>query len=1605
MGALEVDESCVVHRLPGRLRVQLPGWSGKRGHSIEGALRQADGIKRSRVNATTGNVLIDYDPAVIEESQVLSHIADLAAEKLEGTEDLEEERRTAPTAFSEQVGSLQRARIAVRGLDQDHRLASDLANRLTRLSGVEQATPDPATSRIVITLDQAQISTDDLIREVADFEAPATKEEGPPHHPLDLTPIFRSASRTVGAAIGLGVLGLRRFGGAQAAPAGGPAMVVASTISIAEGFPASRNAIRSTFGDTGAEVVFGGASVIALTLSGGPFGLVLAGATGLRTLTELRGRREAFINYEQSLGDNSMPQPGQRVRIDNGMRAPLAGTVVSGNGTAIERDGVPTAIGPSQTVTAGSPLFGGPFELDLRGDEPFAVYSRPAPPAPTAPESYLKLLTPASLAYAAVTLLATRSVARAFATLILVNPRPVVTGTNAANSGASARAVRAGATVVGTRPQRPLRLPDSMLLDSARLVTDGLVLKDVEVFDPNLDRSQAIAMAAAITKSPGCPWRSAFSQATADTASEASFDDGIAHARIRGETYQLELTDDGSILGEKGGAYLLGLRAPGDSSPRAVFVLTLRLAPGVAELIDSARKHDVCVEMLAFGRPEGSEDIAKRLGVPLLFDQNSVAAIESRQARGQRVCFISDSAHAAQAFAACDLAIGVYSPQNPLPARADFLTPDIETITRLIDTAKRRDDSVRDSAVVSACASTVGALWSAGRAPTVRGAFSVSSLPALAALGLSLLRLRGGDKPRDPLAHITDPHPERFAQMSLAAVLKTFDTSEGGLTSAQAQTREHTELQHKSSSGLMHALVGQLRSPATVVLGAGACLSLALGSTADVAMVGAVIVANACVEAWQEGRANEASETLEQLGSATATVLRDGEPKVISKHEVVCGDVLLLAPGDHVVADARLLSTDGLEVDEAALTGESLPATKDADNEEETARIVLEGSDVTVGTGRAVCVAVGNDTRLGSIAQALALDGNEHSPLANHLNQMLRQGLPMVLGAGAIVALSGLLWGRSLIAQVTVGASIAVAAVPEGLPLLARVAEAGVARRLARRKALVRRLSVVEALGRVDVACADKTGTLTQGQLKLSVVSDGFSQARAGRDLSGSLRYVVETAALASPHPDAVEAGSHPTDVAVLDGAKALGLAKTTRVKRLSEWAFEPARAFHASLVEGRLCVKGASEALIDRCSHIRSDGVDSDLHAEGRARLSAHAQQLAQQGMRVLMVCEGPADSDPKDPHRLVALGFLGISDPLRPGVREAVSRCHAAGIRLIMLTGDHPATAQAIAADAGIPNGATEVLTGPEIAELDEDELDKRLEHASVLARITPVDKVRIVEGLRRREHAVAMTGDGVNDAPALRLADVGVSMGRGTEVARQAADVVLADDDFSTLVEALVEGRGFSRNLRGALSLLLGGNLGEIGLMVGAGLFGLPSPLTARQVLAVNLVTDVLPATAVAIQPPEHRDLSQLARETSIGFDSQLRTEILHRGTATAIPALATYVLALPFGVLQARSAAFASVVSTQLALTLDAGRGDKGLSGPVIGAVGATAAVMVGGLTFVPVRNFFGFGPLSPLMWVTVATSAVGASGISRLLALNRQRGELPARTVDAGESLA
>jgi cation-transporting P-type ATPase I len=637
---------------------------------------------------------------------------------------------------------------------------------------------------------------------------------------------------------------------------------------------------------------------------------------------------------------------------------------------------------------------------------------------------------------------------------------------------------------------------------------------------------------------------------------------------------------------------------------------------------------------------------------------------------------------------------------------------------------------------------------------------------------------------------------------------------------------------------------------------------------------------------------------------------------------------------------------------------------------------VLDGSDVVTGAARAIVVAVGEDTRMGAIAAALAEDANgSQSPLDERLGAMLVHGLPWIGLGGLMVTGAGLVRGRSPLAQLALGASVAIAAVPDGLPLLAGVAEAAVAQRLAARRALVTRLSAVEALGRVDVACIDKTGTLTSGTLELALVADAKSAQAAPDGLSPALERVLRAAAVASPSPDALDAGSHPTDVAILRGAR---LARVDRGlgKHEAESPFDPARSFHATRAGDHTRVKGAVEVLADRCTHVRTDQADVPLDDAGRAALLERAAGIAGQGLRILLVAEGGASSV-EDPQNLTALGFVGISDPLRPGAAAAVRRCREAGVRVVMLTGDHPATAKAIADKAGLPTDHSRMLTGDEIAELDDANVAGQLEHATVIARTTPLQKLRIVETLRSAGHVVAMTGDGVNDAPALRLADVGVAMGRGgTEVARQTADLVLSDDEFSTLTEALVEGRGFWHNMRRALGLLLGGNAGEVGLMIACALVGLPTPLTTRQVLTVNLVTDVFPAVSVAIQPPEHRDLAQLSREGGSALDAPLRADVIRRGIATAVPSFGAYALATGLvGPAAGGTVAYISIVSSQLAQTVDLGQAEGRLNSSVLVAVGGSVAVLASTIALPPLRTFLGLASPS-IAGVGIATAASG-----------------------------
>lgn len=1598
----------LIHATRGRMRVHLPSWSGAGPHTIARQLRCLAGVQSVQANPLTENILVRFDASVTDQASILDAIRDLKPESLP-------EEPPLPPVYPERRGTLGRARIAVPGMDRDPELASRVVDRLTQVPGVVRASASILTGRVLVEYEERRIALDDLLSEIVGLRTrktglPDVPDEPAPSYPLDPGPLIDGAIRTGAAALGLGILVGQQALNLQELPGARAAARINLAIGIIQGFPVVRNGLRRLLGPSVADPLISLPYIVTLTLSGNPLGLALAAAEAIRLLTATQARRSTWQRYEERIEDAPEALPGALIHLETGDRTPLDGSVVEGTGTAIGLDGLPLPVVPGREIPAGSRLYGGLFTLRLRGYSAFVPQARPVPVRQSLYDRYVRTASVASVAYAVLTAVLTRSVGRTLEALLLVNARPSMVAAEAADLGALARMTRrAGVVIVdglrGAAIGSSFRLPDVLLLHSPRVLTDGFELSSVVPLEEEHDVARATELAAAVAGAAGWPWGGGRALGIASAgvspgglAEEGSFDGRVATARIAGVTYALGPVEAGDALSaslrmQHRGETLLVLRASNRQQPLAV-VLRPHLAPGVAELIASCRRYGVRLLMAPRGDPAGdpvaAQKLAERSGVALLGEGSPLDAIAGWQGEGAVVAFLSDSADAAPAFAASDLSIGLSSGRSSrFPARVDLLAPDLEAVVSILEAAARREIGIRDGVALSAFGNALGALGVLRRQGDLRQALLPVYAVTLAALTDEWLRLRGGERSGSVLASITEPRPWRWGRQSVNEVLRALETTEDGLTSVQALERRRIERRVSTRSTLWSDLLRELTSLLTGLYVAGAALSFLAAAPADVAIIVATMVVNVGVAVWQERRTGQAAASVERLSGPTARVVRDGRPTTIQAGEVVPGDIVLLAPGDRIAADARLLSAQRLEVDEAALTGESLPVRKMAEGGSETSRVVLEGSDVVAGVGRAVVVAVGRHTLLGATAAALSSVGGGQSPLGARLTAMLGQMMP-VAAAGALLAIApGLLRRQPFAAQLAVGVSLFLAAVPEGVPLLARFAEAAVARRLASRGALVHRVAAVEALGRVDVVAVDKTGTITEGRLSLRLVAGMDGEANLPGPLSADLQQILLAAGLASPSPTSPAATADAVDRVVIQAARQAGLERELEAVRQAESPYESSRAFSAAVANpgssgsrGGLFVKGAPEVVLRRCNRVRRHGRIAHLTETSRQALLDQSRGLARRGLRVLMAAEAAPGVPVDDPQDLIALGYLGIADPIRPDVPDAVRRAHEAGIRVIMLTGDHPATARAIAREAGIASSGREVMIGAEMARLDDAMLEDRLERTRVIARVTPLDKLHIIERLQHCGHTVAMTGDGINDAPSLRLADVGVAMGSGTEVARQAADVVLADNDFATLAEALVEGRTYWRNVRRSLDLLIGGNLGEVGYIVGASLPGLPA-LTTRQILMVNMISDVLPAIALVLQGPAHRNLAELSREGTAALGKPLQNAILRRGAATAAPSLIAYLVAYSRGdMMQGRTVGFATIVATQLAQTLDAARSRDGSNRTLIGSVAGSAGLLAAALFFPPARTLLDLALPNPLSLGLIAGSTLASVGMAR-----------------------
>jgi cation-transporting ATPase I len=1004
------------------------------------------------------------------------------------------------------------------------------------------------------------------------------------------------------------------------------------------------------------------------------------------------------------------------------------------------------------------------------------------------------------------------------------------------------------------------------------------------------------------------------------------------------------------------------------------------LVPGAHELLDAA--HDAGYMVVVAGDPPAGTD------PHLVVDggdglEDSVRALKDD---GCGVLLIARSASPALRVAECSL--GLLDEGRP-PWAAHLLAGDggLSDAVLVVEAAAVAHEVSRQSAALALGGSGVGGLLGALSAqPAPEQALLAGNVAAMVAIANGV-RAAAGLRGHRIVLRGSGP---AWHALAVEEVLGELGTSTDGLGPEEA-SRRLAERPERPDDRLTlgRAFVEELANPLTPVLAVGASLSAAVGAPADAGLVGAVVALNALIGSVQRVRVERAVDELEEASSETeARVRRGGTMTAVPAGELVPGDVVVLESGDAVPADCRILRADSLELDESSLTGESLPVAKSADPSDAAAvadrtSMLYEGTAVAVGDAEAVVVATGDETEAGRAATGTSVISQG---VEERLEQLSRITLPIALAGGLVVTGAGLLRGQGLRRALAPGVNLTVAAVPEGLPLLATIGQLSAARRLAGRGALARNPQAIETLGRVDVLCVDKTGTLTGGAIQMGLVTDGVRTYEPGDDDPTATR-IVAASVRSSPQARPGEDVPHVTDQAVLDGAAAADVAGDAGLEswtREAELPFEPGRSYHAVLGRnggaGILSVKGAPEVVLPRCATWAHPDGDRPLGEDERRRLEGVVDDLARRGHRVLAVAEREAsdrrDLDDDRVERLRLLGFLGLVDPVRPEATREVGRLAEAGLRVVMVTGDHPSTAEGIARELRILD-AGRVMTGARLDELDDPGLDAELDDVTVFARVTPSHKVRIVEAYRRRGHTVAMTGDGANDAPAIRLADVGVALGENaTPAARAAADLVVPDGRIETIVAAIVEGRALWGSVRDALAILLGGNLGEIAFTVAGTVTGGTPPLTARQLLLVNLMTDVAPGLAIAVRAPRDLSPEDLLRE---GPDASLGSALQHaitvRAAATTVGAGMAWTAARVTGrARRASTVALAGLVGSQLGQTLVSGGRD-----PLVALAALGSTILLVGIVQTPgVSQFFGCTPLGPVGWGLAAGSSAVAT---------------------------
>lgn len=1035
------------------------------------------------------------------------------------------------------------------------------------------------------------------------------------------------------------------------------------------------------------------------------------------------------------------------------------------------------------------------------------------------------------------------------------------------------------------------------------------------------------------------------------------------------------------------GALVLGLAYRNEL--KSLVEINISSEQGIADAINMARQGGMRV-VLASDEADAIDE----------FHPDEV--IGYRKGLGDGIRWLQDEGHTvfyvgrgpSEGYDVADVGVSLHISGTSTPWNAHILCPDDPRLVEALVTASTTAKTVSEQSVsVAMFAAAIGALASTSGLTSLaqRRVLSVLNAASLASMINALRRSGAVDKS----ARITrDPTP--WHALETEGVLSRLNTGLEGLTEHETRRRHAKKNGRSELAHLGRAIRMELMNPLSPLLAIGAGISAIVGSTEDAGIVAAVGLINGVVGGYQRYRTERSIAKLIKTTETHVHVRREGAVQLRPASDLKKGDIVLLTQGDVVPADCRIIDAESLEVDTSSLTGESLPVPKGprpsySENVADITSMLYAGNSIAAGRATAVVVATGEST----IAQAAAIymPDETRGGVESRLKELMQLTAPVAFAAGAALISGGMLRGRKLNDLVSTGVGLAVAAVPEGLPVLATAAQLSSAERLSKQGALVKNPRAIEALGRVDTLCMDKTGTLTIGEIELSDIYDGEDLESVTR-LSGARLDVLAAATRAIVRDTGFSVD--PMDATISKAAASILASDAgNNCERLAERAFESGRGFEAVLVreEGGLFIyaKGSPEQMISRAARSRKKGAK-----EQRNALLKTLETLSSDGLRVIAVGKkelsdsqlesGEAEKLLADPDGLTILGLLAFRDPARPAARAAVEGLAATGVRVVMITGDHPNTAKSIAREVGLKDW-DRVMTGAEISGMSDTVLERKAPQVSVFARVTPSQKVRVVRSLQRRGHVVGMVGDGANDAFAMGIADAGIAVGKqSTEVARSVADIVLDDARIDFLFQAIVEGRAMWTSVRNAVSILVGGNLGEIAFTVAVGALTGRPPLSPRQLLVVNFLTDIAPSMAIALKPPTVKDLNALKEagpEASLG--APLNREIVARAITTSLGAGTAWGLArVSGGSVRARTVGLVGLVGTQLGQTMLTG----GKSPSVILTSLASIAAL-GVIVQTPgLSQIFGCTPLGPLGWSSAIASSAWATmlspGVDRLV---------------------